>query len=162
MIRNFSDLVIQRNSQKIQRKILKVSILNIFMNQSAKMLLNDIWLRSWGPDGSFDTHIVIFINDIYPMPYMSIMSFLSFMTLMTSLMSYMNMSIWVSKEPSGPQDCSQMSFINILEDQVTEIVEILTFNISLCIFWKFLCITKSLKLRIKMASNQFVPLAKCF
>ena len=45
---------------------------------------------------------------------------------------------------------------------MTEIVEILTFNISLCIFWKFLCITRSLKLRIKMASNQFVPLAKCF
>ena len=32
-------------------------------------------------------------------------------------MSWMNMAIWVSKEPSGPQDCSQMSFSNIIEVQ---------------------------------------------
>ena len=30
-------------------------------------------------------------------------------------MSWINMAIWVSKEPSGPQDCRQMSFNNILE-----------------------------------------------
>ena len=30
-------------------------------------------------------------------------------------MSWMNMAIWVSKEPSGPQDCSQISFNKILE-----------------------------------------------
>ena len=26
--------------------------------------MNDIWLQSWGPDGSFDTHIDIFIYDV--------------------------------------------------------------------------------------------------
>ena len=30
-------------------------------------------------------------------------------------MSWINMPIWVSKEPSRPQDCSQMSFDNIFE-----------------------------------------------
>ena len=30
-------------------------------------------------------------------------------------MSWMNIAIWVSKEASGPQDCSLMSFNNILE-----------------------------------------------
>ena len=30
-------------------------------------------------------------------------------------MSWINMVIWVSKEPSRPQDCSQMSFDNIFE-----------------------------------------------
>ena len=30
-------------------------------------------------------------------------------------MSWINMAIWVLKEPSRPHDCSQMSFENILE-----------------------------------------------
>ena len=30
-------------------------------------------------------------------------------------MSWMNMAIWVSKEPSELQDCRQISFNNILE-----------------------------------------------
>ena len=43
---------------------MKVSNLKIFMFWASKMLLNDIWLQSLGPDGSFDTHIAIFIHDI--------------------------------------------------------------------------------------------------
>ena len=47
------------NSKKIQRKILKVSILKFWAVKPIQKWFYGIGLHSWGPDASFDTHIAI-------------------------------------------------------------------------------------------------------
>ena len=66
--------IIQRKSQKIQRKILKVSFLRLWAVKPIQKQYNGIGLHSWGPDGTFNTHIAITRHDKCRMPYVSFMS----------------------------------------------------------------------------------------
>ena len=63
------------------------------------------------------------MNEIWQSPYMSNMSNMSFFDIYDKVdihgighMSMMNISIWVSKEASGPQDHSKIPFIKFLND----------------------------------------------
>ena len=107
------------NSQKIQRKIMEVSILkkkyvlnleNVIkwhlaaILRSRRFFWHPYWhINPWHMSNAIYVNYVIFgiydIIDIYGIGHMS----------------WINMVIWVSKEPSRPQDCSQMSFDNIFE-----------------------------------------------
>ena len=56
--------IIQRKFHKIQRKILKVSILKFWAAKPIHKLLNCICLHSLGPYASFDTHNAISIKEM--------------------------------------------------------------------------------------------------
>ena len=66
--------IIQRKIQKIQRKIMSVSVLAFSAIKSIKRLMTGIVLHSWGPDASFDTHIAIIRHFECQMPDVSFMS----------------------------------------------------------------------------------------
>ena len=72
--------IIQRKFQKIQRKILKVSILKFLAVKHIQKLFNGIDLHSCGPDASFDTHIDIYTFDMCRKAYASKVAFLAFLT----------------------------------------------------------------------------------
>ena len=50
------------------------------------------------------------------------------------------MAIWVSKDPSGPQECRSRTLNNFGICSTNQNFKILTFKIFLCIFQNFLCI----------------------
>ena len=75
-----STYIIQRKFWKIQRKILKVSILTFYDIIPPHGLFNGTNLHSWGPDTSFDTHMAISMYDICWMAFASNMAFLAFLT----------------------------------------------------------------------------------
>ena len=79
--------IIQRKFEKIQRKILNISILRFWAAKPIHKLLDCVSLHSLGPYPSFDNHIDISMKEICRMAYASNMAFLTFsaeMTLMSS------------------------------------------------------------------------------
>ena len=54
-----SPYIIQRKFKKIQRKIMSGTVLAFSEIKSMKRLVTGIVLHFWGPDASFDTHIVL-------------------------------------------------------------------------------------------------------
>ena len=62
------------NFKKIQRKIMKSSILRFWAVKPIHKLLNGICLHSLGPNASFETHIAISRHDKCRMPSASFMS----------------------------------------------------------------------------------------
>ena len=83
--------------------------------KSIFLFLNEIEFEKlilW-PNASFDTHIDIYIYVKCHMTYMSYIAYMAYMSYMTCMVRCHTpnvcMSIWVSKEALGPQECSQPS-----------------------------------------------------
>ena len=81
--------IIHRKFQKIQRKILKVSILKFWGVKLIKKLFNGIGLHSWGTDAFFDTHIAISTDCECRVPNASFMSKMPKMPYLTPMPSDM-------------------------------------------------------------------------
>ncbi len=84
--------------------------LGIFKIDHWKWSYFQIWymrLNSWGSDGSIDTHIDIVTYVICHLSYMSVICHLWLMVWMTDDRWHnVTRSIWVSKNPFGPQEFS--------------------------------------------------------
>ena len=111
--------MIAKYTKEILKNTKEKSGIRIFQFLALKTILRDIydcWLYSWGPNASFDTHIDIYIYVKCHMTYMSDTTYMTYMTYMTCMVrchtSNVCMSIWVSKEALGPQECSQPSKIS--------------------------------------------------
>ena len=101
---------------KYTKEILKNSKeksgIRIFQFLSLTTMLWDIydgWLHSWGPNASFDTHIVIHTFGVWQRTIHVIYVIFDIYDIWHLTCTYI--AIWVSKEALGSQECSQPSKI---------------------------------------------------
>ena len=112
-----------------------------------------------GRDGSFDTHIAMVCDILCRMTFVIVCHKMTFMTDVIWHKVSWTIAIWVSNEPSRLVQLIysiQNHFLFWFLDKNSKYQNA---NISLC---NSLSKTKRPKMRMKMTSNHFRPLAKCF